>query len=73
MVPVIVNLMIIRMTDAAVQNLHPHIVRTCHPATKDHKKFIKLSDLNSLLISLHIITRSSRISLIGGNYLCGFF
>lgn len=59
--PVIANLMIIRMTNAAVQNLHPHIVRTCRPALKDHKKFIELSDLNSSLISLHIITRSSRI------------
>ena len=40
--PVIVNLMIIRMTNAAIQNLHPHIVRTCHPALKDHKKFMKI-------------------------------
>lgn len=59
--PVIVNLMIIRMTNAAVKNLHPHIVRTCHPAIKGHKKFISLSDLISSLINLHIITRSSRI------------
>ena len=40
--PVIANMMIIRMTNAAIQNLHPHIVRTCHPALKDHKKFMKI-------------------------------